>query len=153
MIVDERMVQAAGKLQLLDRILPVLKSRQHKVCVVFIMCCSVLNINVFLRFQVLIFCQMTIMLDLLEDYLDYRHYQSERIDGTVPWRERQVFLDELPNAPFSHARWELSSWDISCAPVNSMVRKNMMPCCRRGWTGTTLVRKALCSCCQLVLEA
>jgi SNF2 family DNA or RNA helicase len=32
------------------------------------------------------------MLDLLEDYLDYRHYKSERIDGTVPWRERQVFL-------------------------------------------------------------
>jgi hypothetical protein len=44
-IVDERLVQAAGKCQLLDRILPVLKSRQHKVCVVFMVCCSVTKLK------------------------------------------------------------------------------------------------------------
>ena len=37
---------------------------------------------------------MTIMMDLLEDYLDLRHYKSERIDGTVPWKERQVVASD-----------------------------------------------------------
>jgi SNF2 family DNA or RNA helicase len=41
------------------------------------------------------------MLDLLEDYLDYRHYKNERIDGTVPWRERQVLCE----AEFFISKW------------------------------------------------
>jgi ATP-dependent DNA helicase len=86
--VDDRLVQSAGKLHLLDRILPILKSKKHKVG--FPISFDVES-GLFDRvFQVLIFCQMTIMMDLLEDYLDLRHYKSERIDGTVPWKERQV---------------------------------------------------------------
>ncbi|KAJ1490316.1 SNF2 family N-terminal domain-containing protein, partial [Baffinella frigidus] len=71
-VVDERLVKAAGKLQLLDRILKVLRKDNHKV---------------------LIFCQMTKMMDLLEDYLDLRGYPMHRIDGTVKWDERQGLMD------------------------------------------------------------
>lgn len=36
------------------------------------------------------FAQMTRMLDLLEDYLEMRGYNYDRIDGTTQWSERQV---------------------------------------------------------------
>ena len=41
--------------------------------------------------QVLIFSQMTMTLDLIEEYLELRGYNTNRIDGTVPWMDRQVF--------------------------------------------------------------
>lgn len=40
--------------------------------------------------QVLIFSQMTKMLDLLHFWLEARGFDPCRIDGSVPWRERQV---------------------------------------------------------------
>mmetsp|Transcript_38745 Transcript_38745/g.91462 ORF Transcript_38745/g.91462 Transcript_38745/m.91462 type:complete len:830 (+) Transcript_38745:103-2592(+) len=79
-IIDERLVQAAGKLQLLDRMLTKLKETGHKV---------------------LIFCQMTKMLDILEDYLELRKWKTHRIDGMVHWKERQGLMDEYNNSPDS----------------------------------------------------
>ena len=52
----------AGKLVLMDRLLPKLKARDSRV---------------------LIFSQMTRLLDILEDYCLYRGYQYCRIDGTL----------------------------------------------------------------------
>lgn len=40
--------------------------------------------------QVLIFSQMTKMLDLLHYWLEARGFSPCRIDGSVPWRERQA---------------------------------------------------------------
>ena len=40
--------------------------------------------------QVLIFSQMTKMLDLLHYWLEARGFSPCRIDVSVPWRERQV---------------------------------------------------------------
>lgn len=40
--------------------------------------------------QVLIFSQMTKMLDLLHAYLEERGHRPARIDGSIPWQERQV---------------------------------------------------------------
>jgi len=71
--VDERLVESAGKLKLLDRMLVTLKEKGHKV---------------------LIFCQMTKMLDLLEDYLELRQWRCHRIDGMVHWKERQELMDD-----------------------------------------------------------
>lgn len=73
-IVDERLASSCGKLKLLDRMLGCLKSGGHRV---------------------LIFCQMTKMLDLLEDFLELRGYNWDRIDGMTHWSERQPKMDEF----------------------------------------------------------
>lgn len=43
--------------------------------------------------RVLIFSQMTRMLDILEDYLDVANYKYLRIDGDVPGEERISRID------------------------------------------------------------
>lgn len=73
-IVDERLIEASGKLQMLDRLLPRLKEEGHRV---------------------LLFSQMTRMLDILEDYLNYRDFSFFRIDGTTPQPERQTQIEEF----------------------------------------------------------
>ncbi|XP_070567712.1 chromodomain-helicase-DNA-binding protein 1-like [Ptychodera flava] len=63
----EHLIKASGKLHLLDQLLSFLKARDHKV---------------------LLFSQMTRMLDILQDYLGYRGYNYERLDGSVRGEER-----------------------------------------------------------------
>lgn len=67
------MIQSSGKLVLLDKLLAKLKAG-HKV---------------------LIFSQMTKCLDLLADYLAYRGYKFERIDGGVRGDLRQAAIDRF----------------------------------------------------------
>lgn len=45
--------------------------------------------------------QMTRMLDILEDFLEFLGYQFERIDGNVTGPERQQSIDRfnMPNSP------------------------------------------------------
>lgn len=45
--------------------------------------------------RVLIFSQMTRMLDILEDYLSYKSYDYERIDGQVTGHLRQERIDRF----------------------------------------------------------
>lgn len=42
--------------------------------------------------RVLIFSQMTRMLDILEDYCMWRNYGYCRLDGQTPHEERQVLI-------------------------------------------------------------
>ena len=69
-------------MQLLDRLIPLLIERKHKV---------------------LIFSQMTRMLDILDDWCTYRKLKYCRIDGSTPAAERRQRMDEFNNRP-----------DISC---------------------------------------
>ncbi|CAM9596761.1 unnamed protein product [Chrysoparadoxa australica] len=69
----EVLIQASGKMALLDRLLRDLKKNGHKV---------------------LIFSQMTSMLDILEDYLRHREWGYCRIDGSVDLQDRQRQIDE-----------------------------------------------------------
>merc|ERR1719327_426610 len=73
------MIKACGKLTLLTKMLKQLKAEGHRV---------------------LIFSQMTKMLDLLEDYLDGVGYKYERIDGGITGSMRQEAIDRFnkPNA-------------------------------------------------------
>lgn len=48
--------------------------------------------------RVLIFSQMTKMLDILEDYLEGEGYKYERIDGNITGAQRQEAIDRF-NAP------------------------------------------------------
>lgn len=52
--------RASGKFELLDRILPKLRATNHKV---------------------LLFCQMTSLMTIMEDYFAYRNFKYLRLDG------------------------------------------------------------------------
>lgn len=69
----------AGKMVLLDRLLPKLQERESRV---------------------LIFSQMTRLLDVLEDYCLYRGYKYCRIDGNTSGEDREAAI-EAYNAPGS----------------------------------------------------
>ncbi|KAF6724469.1 Chromodomain-helicase-DNA-binding protein 5 [Oryzias melastigma] len=71
------LTKASGKLTLLQKMLRKLKEQGHRV---------------------LVFSQMTKMLDLLEDFLDYEGYKYERIDGGITGALRQEAIDRF-NAP------------------------------------------------------
>lgn len=68
------LIQSSGKLVLIDKLLPKLQRDGHKV---------------------LIFSQMVKVLDLIEEYLVYRQYAYERIDGNVRGDLRQAAIDRF----------------------------------------------------------
>ncbi|KAK7843089.1 putative helicase chr10 [Quercus suber] len=63
----EHLVQASGKLMILDQLLQKLHDSRHRV---------------------LLFAQMTHTLDILQDFLELRKYSYERLDGSVRAEER-----------------------------------------------------------------
>ena len=71
------MIKACGKLTLMSRMMRKLKATGHRV---------------------LVFSQMTKMLDLLEDFLEGEGYKYERIDGGITGSLRQEAIDRF-NAP------------------------------------------------------
>uniref|UniRef100_A0A673B7V9 Chromodomain helicase DNA binding protein 4a n=1 Tax=Sphaeramia orbicularis TaxID=375764 RepID=A0A673B7V9_9TELE len=73
----QALTKAAGKLLLLQKMMRKLKDGGHRV---------------------LIFSQMTKMLDLLEDFLENEGYKYERIDGGITGGMRQEAIDRF-NAP------------------------------------------------------
>lgn len=71
--------RASGKFELLDRILPKLRKTGHRI---------------------LLFCQMTTLMTIMEDYLGYRGHPYLRLDGTTKAEDRGHLL-ELFNDPDS----------------------------------------------------
>mmetsp|Transcript_16682 Transcript_16682/g.36078 ORF Transcript_16682/g.36078 Transcript_16682/m.36078 type:complete len:748 (+) Transcript_16682:1282-3525(+) len=74
----EELIRECGKMQLLDRLLTRLQAGGHKV---------------------LIFSQMTKMLDLLQSFLEQRGHTACRIDGNIPWQERQKNINDFNSDP------------------------------------------------------
>lgn len=70
---DEHLVNNCGKMMILDRLLPKLEEEGSRV---------------------LIFSQMTRMLDILEDYCLWRQYNYCRLDGKTPHEERNRYISE-----------------------------------------------------------
>lgn len=68
------LVRTAGKMILLDKLLAKLEQDKHRV---------------------LIFSQMTRMLDIIQDYLDMKKYEFCRIDGNVKAQDRQDNIDKF----------------------------------------------------------
>nr|CAI5847489.1 unnamed protein product [Callosobruchus analis] len=66
--------RASGKFELLDRILPKLKATNHRV---------------------LLFCQMTQLMTIMEDYLSYRGFGYLRLDGTTKAEDRGDLLKKF----------------------------------------------------------
>uniref|UniRef100_A0A7N8XGY0 Transcription activator BRG1-like n=1 Tax=Mastacembelus armatus TaxID=205130 RepID=A0A7N8XGY0_9TELE len=63
--------RASGKFEVLDRILPKLRATNHKV---------------------LLFCQMTSLMTIMEDYFAYRNFKYLRLDGTTKAEDRGMLL-------------------------------------------------------------
>ena len=78
---EELIWRTAGKVELLDRILPKLFAMGHRV---------------------LMFCQMTTTMDILQDWLTYRGYMNLRLDGSVGQEVRTKLLMDFndPNSPY-----------------------------------------------------
>ncbi|CAK8672740.1 unnamed protein product [Clavelina lepadiformis] len=66
--IDDELITSCGKMQLLDRMLPVLRKNGHKV---------------------LLFSQMTRLLDILEDYCSYKDFTYSRLDGSTKCDDRE----------------------------------------------------------------
>ncbi|KAI0220864.1 hypothetical protein L0F63_004948 [Massospora cicadina] len=76
----QTLIQASGKLVLLDKLLPKLHEGGHKV---------------------LIFSRMTRMLDILASYLNQCGYNAERIDDKVKSHERHDAINRFSSSPDS----------------------------------------------------
>jgi SNF2 family DNA or RNA helicase len=72
----EHLIEASGKLAILDQLLKYLKEGNH---------------------HVLIFSQMTHMLDVLQDYLDFRGYSYQRLDGSIRGDDRYQAVQTFQN--------------------------------------------------------
>eukprot|EP01135_Chromosphaera_perkinsii_P010814 Nk52_evm9s2241 gene=Nk52_evmTU9s2241 len=73
-LMNEELCKCSGKLLILDRMLPALKERGHKV---------------------LIFSQMTKMLDILQDYFYLKKINYCRLDGSTSQEDRQQQIEEF----------------------------------------------------------
>ncbi|KAB5558326.1 SNF2-family ATP dependent chromatin remodeling factor like protein [Coniochaeta sp. 2T2.1] len=73
--------RTAGKFELLDRILPKYKATGHRI---------------------LMFFQMTAIMDIMEDFLRYRGIQYMRLDGTTKSEDRSDLLKDFnrPDSPY-----------------------------------------------------
>lgn len=78
--VGEEMVEASGKLKVLDRMLPKMKADGHRV---------------------LLFSQFTSMLDILEEYCQMRGHEYVRLDGSTNRVQRRLDMRRF-NAPGSN---------------------------------------------------
>ena len=78
---DEHLIYNSGKMKILDRLLAKLRTG---------------------RSQVLIFSQMTTMLDILEDYCVFRRYKYCRLDGATDLYEREKMISKftMPNSKY-----------------------------------------------------
>jgi len=78
---EENVILTSGKMKLLDKLLPKLKEGGS---------------------QVLIFSQMTTMMDILEDYCVFREFKFCRLDGTTDIYEREKMIAKFnkPNSKY-----------------------------------------------------
>merc|ERR1712106_1204224 len=73
-VVGPDLYRSSGKFELLDRIFPKIKRSGHRV---------------------LLFCQMTQLMTILEDYLAWKQYKYLRLDGTTNSEERGDMLRDF----------------------------------------------------------
>ncbi|XP_065055431.1 chromodomain-helicase-DNA-binding protein 1-like [Rhopilema esculentum] len=72
--IGDHLIEASGKLKLLDKLLAFLHTSGHRV---------------------LVFSQFTMMLDIVQDYLTYKGYTYERLDGSVRGEERYLAINNF----------------------------------------------------------
>merc|ERR1719516_210371 len=73
-VIGPDVFRASGKFELLDRIFPKIKKSGHRI---------------------LLFCQMTQLMTILEDFMAWRGYKYLRLDGTTKTEDRGEMLREF----------------------------------------------------------
>ncbi len=76
----EGIIPTSGKMVLVDKLLPKLREEGHKV---------------------LIFSQMVIMIDIIQEYCEFRKYPCEVLHGSVSGNDRQKSIDRFNKDPNS----------------------------------------------------
>lgn len=71
---DQHLVDSCGKMMVLDSLLAKLQLQGSRV---------------------LLFSQFTMMLDVLDDYLNWRGYKYCRLDGSTAFEDRQALIDDF----------------------------------------------------------
>lgn len=116
---DTHLVINSGKMVALDKLLPKVQEQGEEcVCVCllafnfdqadfyafiwnswffFMFLCMFSCTYVFAGSRVLIFSQMTRVLDILEDYCMWREFEYCRLDGNTPHEAREVHCHRLPH--------------------------------------------------------
>lgn len=77
---EKFLIPTSGKMVLIDKLLPKLQKEGHKV---------------------LIFSQMVKMIDIIDEYCEFRGYPCERLDGRISGNERQKAIDRFNRDPNS----------------------------------------------------
>ncbi|KEG00524.1 DEAD/DEAH helicase, putative [Plasmodium vinckei vinckei] len=72
--INDSIIKSSGKFEVLDRMLPKLIKFKHKI---------------------LLFCQMTRVMDILCDYFELRRYKYHRLDGSVSLSDRRQIIDNF----------------------------------------------------------
>ncbi|CAD2085391.1 DEAD/DEAH helicase, putative [Plasmodium vinckei lentum] len=72
--INDCIIKSSGKFEVLDRMLPKLIKFKHKI---------------------LLFCQMTRVMDILCDYFELRRYKYHRLDGSVSLSDRRQIIDNF----------------------------------------------------------
>lgn len=71
---DEHLINCCGKMMVLDKLLMKLKEQGSRV---------------------VLFSQFVIMLDILEDFLEFRGHEYRRLDGSTPYEDRGKDIDDF----------------------------------------------------------
>merc|ERR1712106_1145439 len=89
-VVGPDLYRSSGKFELLDRIFPKIKRSGHRV---------------------LLFCQMTQLMTILEDYLAWKQYKYLRLDGTTNSEERGDMLRDFNTKDSDYFIFFDSDWN------------------------------------------
>lgn len=79
--ISDEIMRCSGKFEILDRMLPKLLSTKHRI---------------------LIFCQMTHVMDIISIYFEYRGYKYLRLDGNTKAEDRGQRMADFnqPGSPY-----------------------------------------------------
>ncbi|CDU16319.1 DEAD/DEAH helicase, putative [Plasmodium yoelii] len=77
--INDFVIKSSGKFEVLDRMLPKLIKFKHKI---------------------LLFCQMTKVMDIISDYFELRKYKYHRLDGSVSLSDRRDIIDSFNQNKF-----------------------------------------------------
>ena len=97
-VIQQKFIESSGKLVLLDKLLPKLYAQGLIVCTFFptpAIYCSSQLVSCLSGHKVLIFSQMVRVLNIIEDFLKYRGYTFERLDGSTPSNDRKGYLASM----------------------------------------------------------
>lgn len=86
--INDNLWRCSGKFELLDRILPKLINTGHKM---------------------LIFCQMTQLMDIMQKYFDYRGFIHLRLDGTTKSEDREKRMAQFNDPSLNYPIFLLST--------------------------------------------